>query len=282
MIPLGRVAILGTGQIGTMVGMALRAAPDHAVAEVAVWDRDPAAMEACLRRAGSDRLLKGPEEALDSDLIILATPVAQIVGLVRELGPRLAPGQLLVDTGSSKLEVVRAMQRSVPERAGAVGGHPLCGSSEPGPWSADPALLKGATFVICPVRADPLALGTARRLVETLGSIALELDAGEHDRLLARSSHLPHLVAAALAEMSGDVPTRALFSSGLRGAVRLARSDPAMVASFVRANLEEVRAASRELSWQLDRLLMAADAGEEQLVAELERARLRARQVGVN
>jgi prephenate dehydrogenase len=279
---LGRVAILGTGQIGTMVGMALRAAPDHAVEEVAVWDRDPAAMEACLRRAGSDRLLKGPEEAVGSDLIILATPVGQIVGLVRELGPKLGPRQLLVDTGSAKLEVARAMQRWVPETAGAVGGHPLCGSSEPGPWSADPALLKGATFVLCPVRTDPPALGTARRLVELLGSSALELDAAEHDHLLARSSHLPHLVAAALAEMSGDVPTPALFSSGLRGAVRLARSDPAMVASFVRANLDEVRAATRELSLQLDRLLAAADSGEEPLVAELERARLRARQVGVS
>jgi prephenate dehydrogenase len=280
--PLGRVAILGTGQIGTMVGMALRAAPDQTVEEVAVWDRDPAAMDACLRRAGADRLLKGPEESLGSDLIILATPVAQIVRLVRELGPRLEPRQLLVDTGSSKLEVARAMHSCVPETSGAVGGHPLCGSSEPGPWSADPALLKGATFVLCPVRADPPSLGTARRLVESLGSTPLELDPGEHDHLLARSSHLPHLVAAALAEMSFDVPTSALFSSGLRGAVRLARSDPAMVASFVRANLDEVRAATRELSSQLDRLLAAADSGEELLVAALERARLRAHQVGVS
>ena len=282
MTALDRVAILGTGQIGTMVGMALRAGPQLGVKEVAVWDRDPAAMEACQRRAGASRLLKGPRGALDSDLIILATPVAQIVELIRELGPRLAPGQLLLDTGSSKLVVVRAMRQYVPKAAGAVGGHPLCGGSEPGPWAADPSLLQHATFVLCPVRADPPSLGTARRLVEMLGSVPLELDAGEHDRLLARSSHLPHLVAAAIAEMNGEVPTRALFSSGLRGAVRLARSDPAMVASFVCANLEEVRAASRDLRLQLDRLLAAAASGEEHLVAELERARLRALQVGVN
>ena len=282
MTAIDRVAILGTGQIGTMVGMALRAAAGHGVKEVAVWDRDPAAMRACLRRAGSDRLLKGPGGALGSDLIILATPVAQIVELIRDLGPRLTPGQLLLDTGSSKLVVVRAMRQYVPETAGAVGGHPLCGGSEPGPWAADPSLLQGATFVLCPVRADPPSLGTARRLVELLGGVPLELEAGEHDRLLARSSHLPHLVAAAIAEMSGEVPTRAIFSSGLRGAVRLARSDPAMVASFVCANLEEVKEASRDLCVQLDRLLAAAASGEEHLVAELERARLRARQVGGN
>ena len=282
MTALDRVAILGTGQIGTMVGMALRAAPEHGVMEVAVWDRDHAAMEACQQRAGSDRLLDEPRGALESDVIILATPVAQIVELIQELGPRLRPGQLLLDTGSSKLVVVRAMRQFVPETAGAVGGHPLCGRSEPGPWAADPALLQGATFVLCPVRADSPSLRTARRLVETLGSVALELGADEHDRLLARSSHLPHLVAAAIAEMSGEVPTRALFSSGLRGAVRLARSDPAMVASFVCANLDEVLAASRDLCLQLDRLLAAAASGEEHLVAELERARLRALQVGVN
>ncbi len=281
MTPPSRVAILGTGQIGTMVGMALRSAPGPGVGEVVAWDRDPAAREACLRREGADRLLNGPEEALEADLIILATPVAQIVEFIVELGPRLRSRQVLVDTGSSKLEVVRAMQRWVPEGAGAIGGHPLCGGSEPGPWSADPALLRGATFVLCRVRDDPLSMGTARQLVEMLGSTVLELDASEHDRLLARSSHLPHLVAAAVAEMSGAVPTPALFSSGLRGAVRLARSDPAMVASFVCANLEEVRAATRELSLHLDRLLAAAASGEEYLVPELEAARLRARQVGV-
>ncbi len=282
MTSLGRVAILGTGQIGTMVGMALRAAPGPGVDEVAAWDRDSAAMDACLRRAGADRLLGGPEEALESDLIILATPVAQIVGLTRELGPRLRASQVLIDTGSSKLEVVRAMQQCVPEGAGAVGGHPLCGGSEPGPWSADPALLKGATFVLCRVRDDPLSRGTAGLLVEMLGSTVLELDASEHDRLVARSSHLPHLVAAAVAEMSCALPTSALFSSGLRGAVRLARSDPAMVASFVCANLEEVRAATRELGLQLERLLAAAASGEEYLAPELEAARLRALEVGVS
>jgi prephenate dehydrogenase len=278
---LRRVAIVGTGQIGTMIGMALRATPRPDGLEVVAWDLDRKALEDCLLMGGADRLLAGREEALDSDLIVLATPVAQIVDLVLELGPRLRAGQLLVDTGSSKAEVVRAMRQAVAEGAGAVGGHPLCGGSEPGPRAADPELLKGATFVLCPVHEDPSAAGAARQLVGLLGAAAVEMDAGQHDRLLARTSHMPHLVAAAVAELSGSVPSPALFSSGLRGMVRLARSDPAMVASFVCANLEEVRSASRELCGELDRLLAAAAAGESHLVSELERARLRALLVGV-
>lgn len=279
---LGRVAIVGTGQVGTMIGMALRMAPEGSVTEVAAWDRDAEALRTCLARGGADRPLAGPEGALGSDVIVLATPVVQILGILRKLGPRMGPGQLVIDTGSAKAAVVEVMQGAVSPAAGAIGGHPLCGGSESGPAAADPGLLRGATFVLCPVREDPRALATARQLVELMGATAVVLSAGDHDQRLARTSHLPHLVAAALADLALGIPGSGLSSSGLRGAVRLARSDPAMVASFICANLAEVRAAGLELGATLERLLAAAAAGEQELKEELEGARRLALELGAS
>lgn len=283
MTDLGRVAIIGTGQMGTTIGRALTALPPGTIGEVLAWDPDAAALENCLALGGAHRRLSSGLEALDAEVIVLAAPVDAAVTLIGELGPRLRPDQLLLDTGSAKVQVVAAMRRMVAAGAGAVGGHPLCGGTGSGPAAGDPARLLGATFVLCPVREDARALEVAGRLVGLLGARQLVLSAAEHDRALARTSHLPHLTAAALAQLCtrgfGESAPR-LSAGGLRGAVRLARSDPAMVASFICANLEEVRTAVAELTSQLNDLLGKAEAGQSALEAELGRARMAALGLG--
>jgi cyclohexadieny/prephenate dehydrogenase len=260
---LGRVAVIGAGQIGTALGTALRRAGEGAgVEEVALFDRDVSAARASLRRGGGDRVLARREDALEADTVILAVPVPAIVQLIEQLGPGLPDGAVLIDTGSAKRVVVEAMKRSVPESVHALGGHPMAGTEEPGPAGARPEALQDATFVLTPVRPDPHALERGRALARAVGARPFEIDAATHDRVVARTSHVPHVMAFALAAMdlgAGDDVTHALTSTGYLGATRLANSDPDMVAGFLWANAFEVRAALTELIDGLNRTKATLD-----------------------
>ncbi len=267
---LGRVAIVGAGQVGTMLGMALRGA--GGVSEVTLWDRSPEVAAESLAGGGGDRVLGSVEEAFETEVLLLAMPVPEIVAFLRSRGESIRPGTLVLDTGSAKADVVAAM-RDLPEGVQAVGGHPIAGTETPGPVGAVPALLQRAAFVLVDARADPGAMRRARAVVEAMGARPVEMDAAAHDRALARTSHLAHLVAFALAEVGGGEPD--LGSSGFAGATRLAASDPAMTAGFLSANAAEVRAAAGDLREALGRLLDALDGDGEALAAALERARRR-------
>ena len=249
----GRVAIVGAGQVGTALGMALTGAGAGAgIEEVALFDRDPAAIEASLERGAGQRSASDAEDVLSADTVVLAIPVGEIVKWLDRFGGSVGTGTLVIDTGSAKASVVEAM-RALPESAHALGGHPIAGTERPGPDGADPSLLRGAPFVLCPVRDDDDALRRGRSLAAAAGATPVEMDAETHDRVVARTSHLPHLMASALAgvvgglaDRDGDV-VRLLASTGFRGATRLAAGDPGMVAGFLQANRVEVRRAVDEL-----------------------------------
>jgi prephenate dehydrogenase len=260
--PLGHVAVVGAGQVGTMIGVRLRAAdPAAGVAEVGLVDRNAGAAERSLARGAGDRVLASLGEALEADSMVIALPVPEIVRLLKEVGPRLRPGTFIIDTGSAKAIVAEAMHR-LPTEVRAVGGHPIAGTERPGPDGADPDRLLGAPFALTPVRPDDEALALGRALVEAVGARPVVLDPDEHDRIVARSSHLPHLVAYALKAAAGPaLGDHELVGSGYRGATRLADSDPGMVAGFLSANAGEVRTALAELRVVLDRLEAGLAAG---------------------
>ncbi|HEX9891182.1 MAG TPA: prephenate dehydrogenase [Actinomycetota bacterium] len=267
---LGRVAIVGAGQVGTMLGMAL--SNSGAVTEVGLADLNPARLEASLARGAGRRALETDPEVLEAQVILLALPVPGIVAWLERNGPEVHPATLVVDTGSAKRLVVEAMRDHVASGAHAVGGHPMTGTEVPGPDGARPELLKGAPFVLCPVRDDPPAMRAAHRLVEALGAEAVDMDGAVHDRVVARTSHLPHLLAAALAVVAGDQEV-AVAGPGLSGATRLAASDPALTASFLTANADQVHAAAGELIEVLEGLTAAAAGGPKALADLLTTAR---------
>jgi prephenate dehydrogenase len=250
---LGRVAIVGAGQVGTMLGLALR--PSGAARGIRLFDRDPSVVERSLARGAGDGAARTAAEALEADTLVLAVPVGAIVGFLREHGGAIRDGTLVVDTGSAKQVVVEAMLR-LPAAVHAIGGHPLAGTEVAGPAGADASALRGATFALCPVRDDPQALERAKRLIEAVGAQALVLDAAAHDRIVARTSHLPHLLAFALARAAGPLAgdASAFAAGGFRGVARLAKSDPEMVAAFLAANAAEAHAALGELRRALDEL----------------------------
>lgn len=262
----GTVSIVGTGQIGTMLGLALSASGAGPVLFDSV---QRTALESLARGAGS-RVADSLDEALAADTVVLAMPVSEILRTLAAHRGDFREGSLVIDTGSAKAAVVEAM-RALPAGVHAMGGHPLAGTERPGPDGADMAQLSGATFALCPVRDDPEALTRAQAFAASLGARSLVIDAVEHDRAIARTSGLPHLVAFAL--MRAALATRTdLAAGGFRGAVRLARSDPRMVASFLSANSGEVRSALSELGAELAALGELLD-DEAALASALARAR---------
>jgi prephenate dehydrogenase len=219
------------------------------------------------------------EKALDADTVILAMPVLEIVKFIDEFGGRFKPGSLVLDTGSAKQAVVQAMRRRIPESVHAIGGHPMAGTERAGAAGADPAALRGATFVLTPVRRDRVALARARTLVRATGARPVEMDPLVHDRVMARTSHLAHVAAfglvAAFAGPTGeDEGADDPISPGFRAATRLAASDPVMVSSFLRANADEVGSAIDRLRDFLHEVRAALGADPGRLEALLAQAGL--------
>ncbi|MDP9226349.1 MAG: prephenate dehydrogenase [Actinomycetota bacterium] len=272
---LGRIAIIGSGQVGTMLGIGLRAA---GCGDVVVHDRDPSVAATSAALGAASGVITDNRDALAYDTIIVALPVPEIVKTIGELGPRMTAGTFLVDTGSAKVVVTDAMRRHVPRGVHAVGGHPMAGSEQPGPRGARPGMLKGAPFIFTPARDDPAALDRGRSLAAAVGAEMFELDPGTHDALLARTSHLAHLVAFALRAVGTAGSTGAvhgLTSAGYDGMTRLAGSSPEMVAGFLGANAANVTSAVEELITSLQhasKFLGGDPAGLSALLAEWQTA----------
>jgi prephenate dehydrogenase len=248
---LGRVAIVGAGQVGTMLGMALRGLAE----EVVLADRRRGAVTESLARGAGDRVV-AIDEVIDADQVILAVPVPEIVRLVKSLGKQLRPGSMLIDTGSAKRVVVEAMRAHVPAQVRAIGGHPMAGTDRAGAEGARSDLIRGAAFALTPVRDDPAAITRGLALVDALGARPVVLEAELHDRVVAATSHAPHLIAAAVALASRRLPpdmVRDLSASGFSSVTRLAASDPGMVAGFLGANADAVREALDAVREALDR-----------------------------
>jgi prephenate dehydrogenase len=262
-----------------MLGLALSGSKaSEVVTEIGLLDVDPGRASASLRRGAGDRVLPGMDEVLLFETVVLALPVPEIVGWLERFGGSVRPGTFVVDTGSAKGAVVAAMRRFLGDDVRAVGGHPMAGTERPGPEGADDRLLRGAAFVLCPVRDDPAALALGRLLAEAVGSRPVEMGAEAHDRVVAVTSHLPHLMAYALAATGGDASARgervaALASTGFGGATRLASSDPEMVAGCLCANAAEVRRAAADFCQALSDLLEALDEGPGAVAGALEASR---------
>ncbi|MEO8287410.1 MAG: prephenate dehydrogenase, partial [Chloroflexota bacterium] len=184
----------------------------------------------------------------EADIVVLATPVRHILATIPELAAVMRPGALLLDLGSTKSQVVAAMN-ALPVALAAVGGHPMCGKETGGLESADANLYRGATFVLMPTeRTTDAAMLLAHEMVEAIGAVPLVMDAERHDRAVASVSHLPYLLAASLMHVgieaeATDVATGRLAASGFRDTTRLAASSLDMMLDTLLTNREPLLAA---------------------------------------
>jgi prephenate dehydrogenase/GNAT superfamily N-acetyltransferase len=194
--------------------------------------------------------------AAGADLVILCAPVAINAATLATLAPRLGPGTVVTDVGSTKRGIVAAAESLGLDRF--VGGHPLAGAATSGTASAREHLFRGRPWILTPTaHSAPSAVERLRAFAVTLGATPTILDAGAHDRLMAYVSHLPQIVASTLLETVGATVGEnglALSGPGLADTTRLAASPGGLWAGILAANADHVAEAMAALESALARM----------------------------
>jgi prephenate dehydrogenase len=197
--------------------------------------------------------------AREADVVVLCTPVRTIIAQLEQLAGVCKPGAILTDMGSTKAQIVRAMD-ALPAHLRAVGSHPMCGKEAAGIRAAEAGLFHGAPWLITPTaRTDEEALSVVRALAERVGALPRLMDAAQHDALLAFASHLPYALAVGLVtatdQFSLDHPeVWEVMAGGFRDTSRVAASDVTMWLDILLTNAEPVLAAIRDVQFALDQL----------------------------
>jgi prephenate dehydrogenase len=264
------VTIIGLGLMGGSLALALREArwADRLIGV----DRSAATLEAALAAgaidAGTTDLATG---VAASAVVVLATPVRTILRLLPEVGRHARPGALIMDIGSTKQQICRAMI-GLPEGLEPVGGHPMCGKEIAGFGAAEATLFHQRPFVLCPVsRTAPAALELARSLALAAGARPIVLDPASHDRAVAAISHLPYALAVTLMSIvnAGQTPAAwSLAASGFRDTSRVAGSDVGMMLDILMTNREAVLEWLRAFAGQLTELRDELDREDEPALRE--------------
>jgi cyclohexadieny/prephenate dehydrogenase len=272
--PLGRLTVIGAGQIGGSVALAARAA--GAVTEVVAWSRTREKLDRAVALGVIDRAAGSAAEAVrGASLVVLASPVRSLGQLAAEIAPTLSPQALVIDVGSVKAAVIAAVEPKLP-RGAFVACHPVAGTERVGPDAASPLLFEGKKCVLCPSPASAeRAVATIERLWTAMGADPVRMDAQLHDRVLGASSHLPHVAAYTLAATLGALPPdvieamRQLPTTSLRDTTRVAASSPAMWRDIFLDNREQVLPLIEALAAQVEALRSAVNAGDAKRIEEL-------------
>jgi len=237
----GKVVIFGVGLIGGSFALGLKAAEQ--VEEVVGFGRSIATLMQAQNLGIVDRLgANVGQEVADADLVLLATPVAQMPEIMERIAPYLGPNTVVTDGGSTKSDVVAEARQAFGEQIGQfVPAHPIAGAENSGAAAARADLYREKKVVLTPLPENPvLNVARVRSAWEWCGAQIHELAPEEHDRIFAAVSHLPHLLSFALVH---DIAVRdnsdLLFSfaaSGFRDFTRIAASHPEMWRDICLAN----------------------------------------------
>ena len=276
-----KITLVGVGLLGGSLGLAVKRR--RLARQVAGYVRRAASVKDCEKAGAVDFATTDLLAAVwDADLVVLCTPLAQMCPLVQQMLPALKRGAIVTDVGSVKGSVVKELETLVA-KAGAhfVGSHPMAGAEKTGVAAARADLFECAACVVTPTkRTNPSAARKVQHLWQSVGARVLTLPPATHDRLVSRSSHLPHVVAAALATFVLDpkspAPQAALCANGFRDTTRIASGSPEMWRDIALANRKEVRRALDGFVRELQRVqavLRRGGVGEVSKVFETAKAR---------
>ncbi len=260
---MSRLGVVGTGLIGASVGLAARRA---GIARVTGWDPDAESLSIAEERDAVDAASTLDEALADADLVVVAVPVGELPSTIRAVLDRAPDGCTVTDVGSTKGPVCAAANGD-PR---FVGGHPICGAETRGPGRATAELFDGATWFLAPTAATgPERLRLVHGFVSSLGARPVAIGPDAHDRLVAVTSHLPHVLANVLlnqagsARIDGHDPLQAAGGS-LRDMTRIGGANPRIWVDIFLDNREALAAAlaeQRRSLEQVERALEAGDAG---------------------
>lgn len=256
------VAIVGVGLIGGSIGLALQAR--RLSGRVIGVGRSAESLAAARRaKVVTESSLDLAAAVAEADLVVVATDVGTIAPLLDRIDEAVRPGTLITDAGSTKASIVAAWEKRRRTRRGRfVGGHPIAGSHKSGPAAADATLFEGRVAVVTPARATPAADAEAiGGFWSALGSTVFMIDPKEHDKLLAATSHAPHLVAAAIA-LATPAAARQFTAGGWRDTTRIAAGDPELWADILLDNAPQVAKALARIATGAEKMLAAIEAGD--------------------
>ncbi|MEU9835320.1 prephenate dehydrogenase [Streptosporangium sp. NPDC048047] len=226
-----RAAVLGCGLIGASVALALRRTGVH----VTLSDRDPYAVRKAERMGAGTASAHGDRPA---DVVIIATPPSTVPGVLREAQDR-GLGRVYTDVASTKAGILAEAEAAGCDVSVYVPGHPMAGGESSGPGAARADLFAGRRWALCPHPATrPEAVRLVTELVALCGAEHRLIRPDAHDRITAAVSHVPHLMAAALAARfaGADETTLALAGQGLRDVTRIAGGSPDLWCDILRQN----------------------------------------------
>jgi prephenate dehydrogenase len=262
------LTIVGVGLIGGSIGLA---AKRRGVAERVIGvGRHQAGLDHALALGAIDEsrldLIQGVH---DAGFVVFCTPVDIIAEHVLAAAPSCSRGTLLTDAGSTKAAIVRTVEGRLPDGVAFVGSHPLAGSEKRGCEHGDAELFHGRlTIVTRTVGTDPQALERTAEFWHSLGSRVQVMDPNDHDKALAVTSHLPHLLSAALA---GILPAELyeLTATGFRDTTRVASGDPSIWCGIFAQNRGAVLEALARLDGRLSQFRQALENGNWPVVCDL-------------
>lgn len=239
-----KVAIVGPGLIGGSMGMALRRR--KMAQQVVGVGRRRESLDRALKVNAIDKATLDLKEGLHrAELVVLATPISTLGELAPQLPAVLEPEALVTDVASTKTHVIDVISSALRFRPDVsyIPSHPMAGSEKSGPLAASPDLFDGAVCILTPLpNTYPESKGRITQLWRQLGARIVSMTPQAHDRLVARISHAPHLVAAALlAYLQED--EAALCGGGLKDTTRIAGANPDLWVDICRENRQEVQAA---------------------------------------
>jgi cyclohexadieny/prephenate dehydrogenase len=247
---LHTLTIVGVGLIGGSIGLA---AKKRGIAHhIRGVGRDPCKLRHAQQLGAIDSFTLDLAEAIrDANLIVFCTPVNRIAQQVLSVRDDYAPGAVITDAGSTKANIVEEITNSLNNHAGFVGSHPLAGSEKQGAEHGSADLFVNRWTVLTPVeKTAPDALRRVVAFWQSLGSKTRTMSPEEHDRALAMTSHLPHLVAAALAGILPD-GWRELTATGFRDTTRIAGGDPGVWTPIFQHNHAAILTALAQLEERL-------------------------------
>lgn len=270
-----RVALVGIGLIGSSLARALR---KHGLArEVVCSARSQATCDKALELGIVDRATTDSAAAAEgADLVVLCAPVGAYAELAARIAPRLRPGAIVTDVGSIKQGVLRDVGPHIPDGVHLVPGHPVAGTEHSGPEAGFAELFEGRWCILTPPPGtNPAAIERVAELWRRVGSNVETMEASHHDRVLAITSHLPHLIAYTIVGTAVDLESSTqsevikFSAGGFRDFTRIAASDPVMWRDIFLNNREAVLEIIQRFTEDLTMLQRAIRWGEGEVLEDL-------------
>jgi cyclohexadieny/prephenate dehydrogenase len=270
-----RLALIGLGLIGSSIAWAAK--KYGVVDEIVGTARSDKTRRRAMELGFLDQVFERAGEAVrDADLVIVCVPVRTSGEVAREIGAHLSPDAIVTDVGSVKRSVVADIEPHIPQGCFFVAGHPIAGTEHSGPDAGFAELFEGRWCILTPSgKSSPEAMEKLKSFWEALGSKVEIMDPEHHDRVLAITSHIPHLIAynivGTVADLETDTRSEVIkFSaSGFRDFTRIAASDPIMWRDVFLANKDAVLEMLGRFSEDLSGLQRAIRRGEGDKLFEL-------------